>query len=410
MGHAMGCNQTRTWSRAVARARGFGHTASERAKESREFMIYLKSKKGNVGEIGEGVEGEIEYMDDETDNIENPVDEIAKRLKKRYLKTYELVVELVNIIDVENAEKGNEGIVGVRDKGKRTENETETGDAEKGIEEDRDKGIEGESDKGKEKGILEEEYALDFDSEDADFTTDDDSCDELLDNIIYSENIDREVEWAIRVRQKSLKNLQGSTTDQYSKLRDYADALLKKNPGSTVILQCENTDAGNKFRRFYVCLGAVKNGFKAFQKGSRLVVVIDGTHFKGKNKEILFVAAMKDGNEQILPIAIGLGPIENDESWKCHFPRAAHGLCYYHIQNKMAKHGAHMIAMFKEAVYAYRTDVFQRHMSALELVSKPAYQKLCSIGPEHWSRSQCPARCFCFMTSNAAESLNVRLL
>ncbi|KAH6828691.1 hypothetical protein C2S53_018040 [Perilla frutescens var. hirtella] len=99
----------------------------------------------------------------------------------------------------------------------------------------------------------------------------------------------------------------------------------------------------------------------AFQEGSRPVVVIDGTHLKGRNKGILFVAATKDGNEQILPIAIGL-------------------------------------------------DVFQRHMSALELVSTPAYQKLCRIGPEHWSRSQCPARRFSFMTSNAAESLNARLL
>ncbi|KAH6782071.1 hypothetical protein C2S51_007364 [Perilla frutescens var. frutescens] len=92
------------------------------------------------------------------------------------------------------------------------------------------------------------------------------------------------------------------------------------------------------------------------------------------------------------------------------FPRVARRLCYYHLQNKMAKDGAHVIAMFKEATYAYCTDVFQRHMSALELVSTPTYHKLCRIGPEHCSRSQCPIRCFSFMTSNAAESLNARLL
>ncbi|KAH6805136.1 hypothetical protein C2S51_029967 [Perilla frutescens var. frutescens] len=155
----------------------------------------------------------------------------------------------------------------------------------------------------------------------------------------------------------------------------------------------------------------------AFQEGSRPVVMIDGTYLKGRNKGILFVAATKDGNEQILPIAIGLGPIENDDSWKCIknavaavFLRAAHGLCYYHLQNKMAKRGAHVIAMFKEAAYAYHADIFERHMSALELVSTPAYQKLYRIGPEHWSRSQCPVQRFSFMTSNAAESLNARLL
>ncbi|KAH6786487.1 hypothetical protein C2S52_006039 [Perilla frutescens var. hirtella] len=114
----------------------------------------------------------------------------------------------------------------------------------------------------------------------------------------------------------------------------------------------------------------------AFHAGARPVVVIDGTHLKGKNTGILFVAVMKDGNEQ----------------------------------TKMAKRGSNVIGLFKEAAYAYRTDVFQRHLSALEMLSRPAYEKLCNIGPQHWSRSQCPVRRFGFMTSNAAESLNARLL
>ncbi|KAH6817826.1 hypothetical protein C2S51_001429, partial [Perilla frutescens var. frutescens] len=49
------------------------------------------------------------------------------------------------------------------------------------------------------------------------------------------------------------------------------------------------------------------------------------------------------------------------------FPRAAHGLCYYHLQNKMARRGASVVGLFKEAAYAYQTDIFQRHMSALRL-------------------------------------------
>lgn len=43
------------------------------------------------------------------------------------------------------------------------------------------------------------------------------------------------------------------------------------------------------------------------------MIVVDGTHLKGKNKGVLFVAVTKDGNEQIFPLAIGVGPIENDE-------------------------------------------------------------------------------------------------
>ncbi|KAH6774053.1 hypothetical protein C2S51_012457 [Perilla frutescens var. frutescens] len=50
-------------------------------------------------------------------------------------------------------------------------------------------------DRGKGKGILIEEDVSDSSDEDVDFTADDDSCDELLDDIIFSENIDRDVEW-----------------------------------------------------------------------------------------------------------------------------------------------------------------------------------------------------------------------
>ncbi|KAH6778428.1 hypothetical protein C2S51_009740 [Perilla frutescens var. frutescens] len=93
------------------------------------------------------------------------------------------------------------------------------------------------------------------------------------------------------------------------------------------------------------------------------------------------------------------------------FPRATHGLCYYHLKNKMTKRGKHVTALFQEAVYAYRRDTFQEEsMSMLEQVCPNAYQKLCNIGPVHWSRSHCPVRRYGFMTSNAAESLNARLL
>ena len=39
-----------------------------------------------------------------------------------------------------------------------------------------------------------------------------------------------------------------------------------------------------------------------------------------------------------------------------------------------------------------------------------AYDRLCSLDPAQWARSQCPVRRFSFMTSNAAEVLNSRLL
>ncbi|KAH6836963.1 hypothetical protein C2S53_013439 [Perilla frutescens var. hirtella] len=193
-----------------------------------------------------------------------------------------------------------------------------------------------------------------------------------------------------------------------------------------------------RFKHSFIALGACVNAFLQY---AHPVLVIDGTHLKGKNKGILFVAVMKDGNEQILPVAVGLGPIENDESWiwflahlhmalgdiddlliisdqhqsiknavQAPFFRAKHGLCYYHLKNKMTKRGKHVMMLFQEAAYAYRRDTFQESMSTLEQVCPNTYQKLCNIGPVHWSRSHCPVWRYGFMTSNAVESLNARLL
>ncbi|KAH6755411.1 hypothetical protein C2S53_013452 [Perilla frutescens var. hirtella] len=204
---------------------------------------------------------------------------------------------------------------------------------------------------------------------------------------------------------------------------DYSFILRTKN----IAIQMITSDG--RFKHSFLALGAYVNAFLQY---ARPVLVIDGTHLKGKNKRVLFVAVTKDGNEQILPVAVGLGPIEYDESWiwflahlhmalgdiddllivsdqhqsikndvQAVFPRATHGLCYYHLKNKMTKRGKHVTTLFQEAAYAYRRDTFQESMSTLEQVCPNAYQKLCNIGPVHWSRSYCPVRRYRFMTSNA---------
>ncbi|KAH6777494.1 hypothetical protein C2S51_008806 [Perilla frutescens var. frutescens] len=89
---------------------------------------------------------------------------------------------------------------------------------------------------------------------------------------------------AFRARQKALKIIEGDTTDQYSKLWDYAQALRDKNPGSTVILQVDNTPSGSSFKRFYVCLQATKNGFMS---GCRPWIGVDGCHLRGSTKGLI---------------------------------------------------------------------------------------------------------------------------
>ncbi|KAH6804330.1 hypothetical protein C2S51_032577 [Perilla frutescens var. frutescens] len=235
---------------------------------------------------------------------------------------------------------------------------------------------------------------------------------EMMAELVREFGIHIDYSFALRTRNIAIQMVYGDFDKSYAQLPAFLHTLQLMNPGTVVDMEITSD-----------------------------VLVINGTHLKGKNKGVLFVAVTKDGNEQILPVAVGLGPIENDESWiwflahvhmalgdiddlfivsdqhqsiknavEAVFPRATHGLCYYHLKNKMTKRGKHMTTLFQEAAYAYRRDTFQESMSMLEQVCPNAYKKLCNIGLVHWAHSHCPVRRYGFMTSNATESLNDHLL
>ena len=51
-----------------------------------------------------------------------------------------------------------------------------------------------------------------------------------------------------------------------------------------------------------------------FRTSIRPVVAVDGTFLKTKYLGTLFIAACKDGNNQIYPLAFGIGDSKNDAS------------------------------------------------------------------------------------------------
>ena len=59
------------------------------------------------------------------------------------------------------------------------------------------------------------------------------------------------------------------------------------------------------FEYFFMVLGLCISRFRA----CRPVVAIDGTPFKRKFKVVLYVVVAMDDNEQIFPIALGLGDL-----------------------------------------------------------------------------------------------------
>ena len=71
------------------------------------------------------------------------------------------------------------------------------------------------------------------------------------------------VSWSMarRARAMAADQVQGSFKEQFRRLYDYANELLKSNPGSTVKLKVEDVEGQATFKRFYTCLKTCKDSF-----------------------------------------------------------------------------------------------------------------------------------------------------
>ncbi|KAL6502310.1 hypothetical protein OROHE_024588 [Orobanche hederae] len=156
----------------------------------------------------------------------------------------------------------------------------------------------------------------------------------------------------------------------------------------------------------------------------------------------MFIAATKDGNEQIVSLAFGIGDKENDLSWTWFlqqvrrtfgspenllivsdqhlsiknavdlvYPGVHHGLCSFHIQRNLTKYGfgPFVIDIFKDAATAYKSRDLEKHMQNLLQSAPPAYERLIKIDPMKWAICKCPVRRYGMGTSNAVENLNARI-
>ena len=92
-------------------------------------------------------------------------------------------------------------------------------------------------------------------------------------------------------------------------LPSYFYMLEQENPGTVTKLKVDDDN------RFEICFMEFDAYIFSFRECCRLAIVIDGTHLKGKYNGILFIATAMDGNDQIFPIAFGVGHLENDRCW-----------------------------------------------------------------------------------------------
>ena len=114
---------------------------------------------------------------------------------------------------------------------------------------------------------------------------------------------------AWRAKEYAQNVVYGDSLHSFQLFPSYCYMLEREKPRTVKTLQ---TDEENRFEYFFMALGVSISGFRACKP----VVAIDGTYLKGKYKGIFYVTGAMDSNEQIFPIAFGLGDLENERGWK----------------------------------------------------------------------------------------------
>ncbi|KAL0322496.1 UNVERIFIED_CONTAM: hypothetical protein Sangu_1868900 [Sesamum angustifolium] len=225
---------------------------------------------------------------------------------------------------------------------------------------------------------------------------------------------------AARAKRLALLMLEGSATEQYALLWDYADEIKRSNPGFTVILGTEQEGSQNMFDRFYVCLQALKLNFL---NGCRPVICIDGCHLKGAYGGVLLSVVSIDPNNNFFPICYVVVMKENKDTWdwfltllkmdlrvdECGpmtfmsdkqkglvgalqelFPNAEHRFCVRHLHSNFKNYGFRGLA-FKnilwKAARATTVNEFTRIMQEMKELDEGAFAWFNDKNPKEWSRS-----------------------
>ncbi|XP_025684822.1 uncharacterized protein [Arachis hypogaea] len=100
---------------------------------------------------------------------------------------------------------------------------------------------------------------------------------------------------------------------QYGLVRDYAETLLKSNPGSTVKIGTYLQGDDPIFEKMYVCLDGCKKGFKV---GCHPLIGLDRAFLKTRFGGQILSAMAQDANNHIYPIAWAIVDVENKENWR----------------------------------------------------------------------------------------------
>nr|GEV79836.1 transposase, MuDR, MULE transposase domain protein [Tanacetum cinerariifolium] len=211
----------------------------------------------------------------------------------------------------------------------------------------------------------------------------------------------------------------------------HVEANQRKNEGTVTRIK---TDEKGVFEMLFIALGA---SIRTFAIYLRPLLMIDATHLKGQYKGTNLIAVGMDGNNQIVPISFGICKGETGPWWswwmsalkECigdnsnllfrsdrhaaialavqdEFLLAYHVVCCRHLMINLSLKRDKTKALLWKICKAYTTEEFSRSMSYLQDIQTDAYDKLCQVGLQRWSRAHCPLVRYNYLTSNSVESVN----
>ncbi|XP_062013810.1 uncharacterized protein LOC133730190 [Rosa rugosa] len=167
---------------------------------------------------------------------------------------------------------------------------------------------------------------------------------------------------AYKAKRQALLEYEASIREQYARLCDYGRELQRVDPTTSIDIKCSFPKGSKRpvFKRMYICLGALKNGFKA---GCRSVIGLDEAHLKGPFGGQLLIAVAIDANNTSWVVAYAMVELETKDAWIWFLELLVKDLDIEHegrgwvfISDK------HLIPAFEEVVSRAHIRFCVRHM------------------------------------------------
>ncbi|XP_077249250.1 uncharacterized protein LOC143888711 [Tasmannia lanceolata] len=161
----------------------------------------------------------------------------------------------------------------------------------------------------------------------------------------------------------------GNAEASYRILPAYAEEMERCNPGTIMCVYRSRqlwTGGDNTFCRLFWSFGP---SIRAFSRTIRLLILIDGTHLRGKYKGILLAVTAVDGDGGLFPLA------------------------YAVVENEIA-------------AYALRERDYKETIECIKAKNAKAEKWISEIPKEKWANVYFKGSRWTMLTTNAAESFN----